>query len=68
MNIVVCDNIKNIAMQLHKQLDQQIIDPGTNKEEMRRLLEAQQSLGGAVRFLMMAIGANVERSMSGRKE
>lgn len=66
MNIVVCDNIKDMAMQLHKQLDQQMLDPDTTKEEMGKLLEAQQSLGGAVRFLMQAIGINVERIMSRR--
>ena len=68
MNIVVVDNIKDVAMQLHKQLDQQIMEPKTTEEEFMRLMEAQQSLGGAIRFMMQAIGVEVERVMSRRVE
>lgn len=68
MNIVVVDNIKDIAMQLHKQLDQQIMEPETTEVEFKRLTEAQQSLGGAIRFMMQAIGIEVERVMSRRVE
>lgn len=67
MNIVVCDNIKDVAMQLHKQIEQQILGPDTTREEREILIEAQQSMGGAVRFLMQAIGINVERVMSRRQ-
>lgn len=67
MNIVVCDNIKDVAMQLHKQVEQQLLESDTTKEERERLIEAQQSLGGAVRFLLQAIGIEVERVMSRRQ-
>ena len=66
MNIVVVDNIKGVAMQLHKQVEQQILEPDTTKEQRERLVEAQQSLGGAIRFLLQAIGIEVERVMSRR--
>ena len=66
MNIVVVDNIKGVAMQLHKQVEQQILEPETTKEQRERLVEAQQSLGGAIRFLLQAIGIEVERVMSRR--
>lgn len=67
MNIVVCDNIKDMAMGLHKQVEQQLLEFDTTKEERERLIEAQQSLGGAVRFLLQAIGIEVGRVMSRRK-
>ena len=66
MNIVVVDNIKDVAMQLHKQVEQQILEPDTTKVERERLVEAQQSLGGAIRFLLQAIGIEVENVMSRR--
>lgn len=66
MNVVVCDNIKDVAMQLHKQIEQQILDPGTNKGEREKLIDAQQSIGGAIRFLLQAMGIEVERVMSRR--
>lgn len=68
MNIVVVDNIKDVAMQLHKQVEQQILETETTKEERGLLVEAQQSLGGVVRFLMQAIGVEVEHVMSRREE
>lgn len=67
MNIVVCDNIKDMAMQLHRQIEQQIMEPETTKEEREKLIEAQQSMGGAIRFLLQAIGVDVERVMSRRQ-
>lgn len=67
MNIVVVDNIKDVAMQLHRQVEQQILEQETTKEERGLLVEAQQSLGGAVRFLLQAMGVEVERVMSGRE-
>ena len=67
MNIVVVDNIKDVAMQLHKQVEQQILEPETTKEERERLTEAQQSLGGAVRFLLQAIGIEVNNVMYRRQ-
>ena len=66
MNIVVVDNIKDVAMQLHRQVEQQILEPDTTKEERERLVEAQQFLGGAIRFLLQAIGIEVENVMSRR--
>lgn len=68
MNIVVCDNIKDMAMQLHRQLDQQILEPDTTNEEMGRLLDAQQALSGAARFLMLAKGFKVEQLRSRKQE
>lgn len=67
MNIVVVDNIKGVAMQLHKQVEQQILEPDTTKEQRERLVEAQQSLGGAIRFLLQAIGIEVNNVMSRRQ-
>lgn len=67
MNIVVVDNIKGVAMQLHKQVEQQILEPDTTKVERERLVEAQQSLGGAIRFLLQAIGIEVNNVMSRRQ-
>lgn len=67
MNIVVVDNIKDVAMQLHKQVEQQILEPETTKEERARLVNAQQSIGGAIRFLLQAIGIEVEDVMSRRQ-
>lgn len=66
MNIVVVDNIRDVAMQLHKQVEQQILEPDTTKVERERLVEAQQSLGGAIRFLLQAIAIEVENVMSRR--
>lgn len=67
MNIVVVDNIKDVARQLHEQVEQQILEPETTKEERERLIKAQQSLGSAVRFLLQAIGIEVEQVMSRRQ-
>ena len=67
MNIVVVDNIKGVAMQLHKQVEQQILEPDTTKVERERLVEAQQSLGGAIRYLLQAIGIEVNNVMSRRQ-
>lgn len=68
MNIVVVDNIKDVAMKLHKQVEQQILEPETTKEERVRLVEAQQSLSVAIRFLLQAIAAKVNRKMSRREK
>lgn len=67
MNIVVVDNIKDVAMQLHKQVEQQILDPETTEEERARLVDAKQSLGGTIRFLLQAIGIKVGDVMSRRQ-
>lgn len=67
MNALICDNIRKEALKLINQLERQIIDPDTSKEELEKLIEAQQSLGGTVRFLMQAIGMNVERWNNRRK-
>ena len=66
MNALICDNMREDAMKLFNQLDKQILDTDTTKEELEKLIEAQQSLGGAVRFLTQAIGMNVERWMNRR--
>lgn len=68
MNIVVVDNIKDMAMQLHKQVEQQMLEPDTTKEERESLIKAQQYLGGSIRFMLQAIGIEVERVMSRRQE
>ena len=68
MNIVVVDNIKDMAMQLHKQVEQQMLEPDTTKEERESLVKSQQYLGGAIRFMLQAIGIEVERVMSRRQE
>lgn len=64
----MCDNIREETLKLFKQMDRQLKDPGTTKEELEKLIEAQQSLGGAIRFLMQAIGMNVERRENRMKE
>lgn len=61
MNIIVCDNIKDIAVQLHKQVEQQILDPKTTKKEKECLEEAKKSIKGAVGFLMETMKIEVER-------
>ena len=66
MNIIVCDNIKDVAMKLQKQVEQQILEPDTTKEERNRLIKAQQSFGDAIRFLLQAIRIEVECVMSRR--
>lgn len=67
MNIVVVDNIKDVALQLHKQVEQQMLEPNTTKEERERLVNAQQSIGGAIRFLLQAIAIEVKNVMSRRQ-
>lgn len=66
MNIVVCENIKDLAMQQYKQIERQILDTNTTKEEHEVLVKAQQSVGGTVSSLLQAIGIEVERVMSQR--
>ena len=68
MNIVVVDNMRDMAMQLHKQVEQQMLEPDTTKEERESLIKSQQYLGGAIRFMLQAIGIEVERVMSRRQE
>lgn len=64
MNIVVCGNIKDEAVQLHKQIERQILDPETTKQERNKLEDAKLSMAGAARLLLQAIAVKVEREMS----
>ena len=67
MIVVVCDNIREIAIQLHKQIELQMMDPATTKEEREKLEDAKQSMAATIRHLLQAIEINVERVMSKEK-
>lgn len=64
MNILVCDNIRDMAMQLHKQIERQLLDPATTKEEREKLVDAKQSMTAAIRYLLQVIEISVKRGMS----
>lgn len=67
MNALMCDNIREVALLQYKQIEQQIMQPDTTKEECEILIKAQKSVSDTIRYLLQAIGLNVVQGMSRRQ-
>ena len=64
MNTLMCDNIREEVMVIHKKIEQQIQQPDTTREEREMLTKAKKSVKETIEFLLQAMKINVERGMS----